>query len=103
MNRAKWVTDSSDKEVGYVVFCPACKHGHLFNTVSDKRPVWNFDGNLEYPTFSPSMLVFETQSDGSHRTICHSFVRNGRIEFLGDCAHEMRGQTVDLPDIDAMW
>lgn len=32
--------------------------------------------------------------------VCHSFVRNGRIEYLGDCTHHLKGQTVDLPDMD---
>ena len=30
--------------------------------------------------------------------ICHSFVTDGRIQFLGDCTHKLAGQTVDLPD-----
>lgn len=29
--------------------------------------------------------------------VCHSFVRAGRIEFLGDCTHALAGQTVPLP------
>lgn len=28
--------------------------------------------------------------------ICHSFVRNGKIEFLSDCTHELAGKTVEL-------
>lgn len=28
---------------------------------------------------------------------CHSWVTEGRIEFLADCTHSMAGQTVDLP------
>ena len=31
-------------------------------------------------------------------TRCHSFVREGRIEFLSDCTHALAGQTVELPD-----
>lgn len=27
---------------------------------------------------------------------CHSFVANGNIQFLGDCTHELAGQTVRL-------
>jgi len=30
--------------------------------------------------------------------VCHSFVTDGRIQFLGDCTHTLAGQTVDLPD-----
>ena len=29
---------------------------------------------------------------------CHTFVTDGRIQFLGDCTHALAGQTVDLPD-----
>lgn len=29
---------------------------------------------------------------------CHSFVRAGMIEFLSDCTHALRGQTVSIPD-----
>ena len=35
--------------------------------------------------------------------VCHSFVRAGQIEFLGDCTHEFAGQTVPMPrdeDVD---
>jgi hypothetical protein len=31
---------------------------------------------------------------------CHSFVREGKIEFLNDCTHEHAGQTLDLLDVD---
>lgn len=36
----------------HMVFCPGCRQGHRFDV--DR---WSFDGNLEAPTFSPSMLV----------------------------------------------
>lgn len=29
---------------------------------------------------------------------CHTFIRAGKIEFLGDCTHALAGQTVALPD-----
>lgn len=30
--------------------------------------------------------------------LCHSFVTDGKIQFLNDCFHSLKGQTVDLPD-----
>jgi hypothetical protein len=30
--------------------------------------------------------------------ICHSFITDGRIQFLGDCTHRLAGQTVPIPD-----
>ena len=29
-------------------------------------------------------------------SVCHSFVTDGKIQFLGDCTHELAGQTVEL-------
>lgn len=38
--------------------------------------------------------------DGVRRPqVCHSYVTNGRIQYLGDCTHELAGQTVDLPEL----
>lgn len=30
--------------------------------------------------------------------LCHSFVTDGRIQFLSDSTHDLAGQTVDLPE-----
>lgn len=30
--------------------------------------------------------------------VCHSFVRNGKIEFLSDCSHHLAGKIVPLED-----
>jgi hypothetical protein len=32
--------------------------------------------------------------------VCHSFVTDGRIQFLTDSNHALAGQTVDLPDVE---
>lgn len=48
---------------------------------------------MEKPTFSPSLL----SSRGTDRQ-CLLFVRDGMIEFLSDCAHELRGQIVAMKD-----
>jgi hypothetical protein len=29
--------------------------------------------------------------------VCHSFITDGQIQFLGDCTHPMAGQTVPIP------
>lgn len=29
--------------------------------------------------------------------VCHCFIVAGQWQFLGDCTHELAGQTVDLP------
>ena len=55
---------------------------------------WTFNGSIESPTFSPSLLC--NQDDPGSR--CHSFVKDGKIQFLNDCWHELRGQTVEIPE-----
>jgi hypothetical protein len=35
--------------------------------------------------------------------VCHSFVTDGRIQFLGDCTHALANQTFDLPGWEESW
>jgi len=86
------VESSNNGEKVYLIFCPGCKCGHMF----DKR--WSFNGDLENPTFRASMLVKHHRR--SLGIICHSFVTDGKIQFLNDSTHELSGQTIDLPDFD---
>ncbi len=93
-------------EGGRVLFwCPGCEEGHAIG------PEWTWNGSTTAPTFRPSVKVTgvqwamgqafrkntHAQVPAGEQTICHSFVTDGRIEFLGDCTHELAGQTVDLP------
>lgn len=114
-----------DKPVGrgLWVWCPGCNEAHrpmIANEdgTSGDGPRWTWDGNLEAPTISPSLLVFGsvyTHADGSQcpdwrkdyetethtQGNCHSYIVAGRWQFLGDSAHHLAGQTVDmvpLPD-----
>jgi hypothetical protein len=90
-------------EGGRVAFwCPGCFRAHQI-TVSREAapdgPCWGFDGNVERPTFTPSIFVNRPgPSFNPGAPSCHSFVTNGRILFLQDCTHQSAGQTVDLPD-----
>lgn len=75
-------------------YCPGCGYGHQFIVTSDSNPAWTWNGDLTFGTFSPSLLY--CPNDPNCR--CHSYVREGRIEYLGDCWHELKNQTVDVPD-----
>lgn len=87
---------------GVFFFCKGCDDIHIL-PVKEYNPqnrtsVWDWDGNVEKPTFSPSISV--TYPNTLHGdAICHSFVRNGQIQYLNDCTHELKGQTIDLPNI----
>ena len=108
--------DTGEEIHGYAFKCPGCGEVHIY----DSR--WTFNGNFEAPTFMPSYLVksghYADNFLTENRTecwctyaekhpeqpapfscyICHSFVTDGKIQFLSDCTHALAGQTVEIPD-----
>lgn len=83
---------------GLTFFCPGCKVLHTVWTKDYNRgkgPIWTWDGDLIKPTFNPSILTNYRSEHGR----CHSFIRQGKIQFLSDCDHALAGQTVELPDL----
>lgn len=94
---------------GAVAFrCPGCGTFHQVGIAPPAKPVWGYNGNPDAPTFSPSVKVTypanpkasEKYAEWRRERICHSFIRDGRIQFLSDCTHELAGQTVELPDLE---
>jgi hypothetical protein len=95
-------------------FCPGCKKHHAIGNS------WDFNDNMERPTFKPSILVRGGHYEPNHKgpcwctydaehpdnpsgfncTLCHSFITDGKIQFLSDCAHSLAGQTVELPELE---
>jgi hypothetical protein len=97
-------------QIGF--WCPGCKTMHVVDSG------WTFDGNYDRPTFSPSVLVRgghyaqgwkgpecwctwypKNHPDAARKfecSICHSFVRDGQIQFLADSTHALAGKTVAL-------
>lgn len=92
---------------GYFIFCPGCDSPHMITTSRPDGSGWQFDGNEQSPTFSPSLLLTYTGRDAGQGDApparCHSFIRAGMIEFLSDCTHQLAGQTVPLPDYPKEW
>lgn len=82
-------------------YCPGCEGIHGLNVNPDAgRPCWGYNGNPDAPTFTPSILVTLHDPDGEiPDEVCHSFVTDGMVQFLGDCTHALAGQTVPLPDL----
>lgn len=78
---------------GLMFWCPGCNHSHGVNSGG---PRWEYNGDPVKPTFSPSIKV--TYERPGKTDICHSFVRDGMMQFLGDCTHALAGQTVPIAD-----
>jgi len=74
----------------YMFYCEGCQRLHAFNNG------WWFNNDYDKPTVSPSLLV--TMPDYGVDYICHSFITDGKIQYLNDCHHDLAGQTVELKD-----
>ena len=87
------------------VWCQGCNCTHTIKTKG--AGAWGRNGDVEKPMFTPSVLVtWPANPDASEefkewRTArsCHTFITDGRVQFLGDCTHGLAGQTLDLPDL----
>ena len=86
----------------YSFYCPGCKHLHVYNVSTDG---WQFNGNMDNPSFTPSLLntvKIKNEVTGMYdieTERCHLFVTDGRIIYCGDCSHELKGQTIEMPEV----
>ncbi len=106
-----------DGNADFMFHCPGCKCGHgvwTTNPNSLTKAMWSFNGDMQRPTFSPSLLIRSHQwqppvtaenmdkwrkepwPQTQVETVCHSFVRDGQIQFPSDCTHELAGKTVPM-------
>lgn len=122
MSEFKYLSKTMRKteEGGLFFFCPGCDGPHRVGISGSAGPVWQWNGCAEKPTLQPSVLVTwsepaalgdmellrkqiadkqagRIQSIPQADKVCHSFVTDGRIQFLNDCTHKLAGQTIDLP------
>ena len=112
--RAHLVRDVDAGDAGVWFYCPGCETHHRIVVGR-----WSWNASEDLPTFAPSVLVrfFQLSPEGiamidrgdpppaggrypGADVVCHSFVRDGRIEYLADSTHRYAGQTIDLPPID---
>lgn len=78
---------------------PSGLHMVAVNSLN-KTPQWTWDGNLELPTLSPSILTHtHPYENGMPMGRCHSYLKAGVFEFLSDCTHALSGQFVPIPDL----
>jgi len=94
------IIEPRDGGADYSFFCPGCQcHHGVWIRNPHLNPCWTFNGDLDHPTFSPSIRVQWPSGDGKEN-VCHSFVTDGRIQFLTDCTHSLAGQTVEMVDVE---
>jgi hypothetical protein len=99
--KGKLATDGT-----FIFHCPGCDEAHGVRVCGSQPPIWGWNGSMDRPTFTPSIRVTypanpkasEEFKEWRTERFCHSFVRDGRIQFLSDCTHKLAGQTVEIPD-----
>lgn len=97
MAKARLIENPAGTYAVLLIDCPGCRDSHLITVRAEgqSRPVWTWNGSLDAPTVTPSLLC--EPDDPANR--CHSFITDGRIQFLADCHHALAGQTVLLPEV----
>ena len=78
----------------FIYKCPGCKDLHVIPL--DGKLKWTYNEDINNPSINPSVLgERKTRKDGKWVILkCHHFLRNGKIQFLTDCTHELAGKTV---------
>jgi len=101
----------------YSFECPGCKFTHFINTdprnpaKNKEKSVWGFNGNMDRPTFTPSILfrvgkyvpdltpeqITHAEEMGPESNlVCHSYVMDGIIKILPDSTFN-GGKSFELP------
>ena len=95
-----------------VIKCPANHFHYIYTeTLNRQRHKWKFNGDFEKPTFSPSInertgYFVDKKCKGDDKWLkensyhCHFIVTNGMIHFCGDCSHDLKNQTLPLPEVE---
>ena len=97
--------------------CPGCGHEHSIAFGAGDGQRWSWNERKDKPTFTPSILYSREQwtppvtpeNLSEYRSnpwkqekklhVCHSFVTDGRIQFLSDCTHDLAGKTIDMLEV----
>ncbi len=101
ISESKYFRLNDDPQLPIAFYCPGCECNHGINET------WKITFNSDKPTVSPSILVkhgkyldLDRPIETYKKIVCHSFIRDGKIEFLNDCTHELAGKTVEMKLFD---
>lgn len=113
--RVKYFTDGvGGQRAGLTFYCLACQQRHVVGLG------WQFNGNLDKPSFTPSVVVrlghyltgdattchcawsrrFPRQGPEPRPCVlCHSVITDGMITYTSDCSHAFKNRTIPLPEL----
>ena len=94
MSILRKISNQDGEHCGYTFWCPGCEERHFVPT-ENYHITWNFNGDEEHPTFTPSVKITHSSYD---KDCCHFFITNGHIHYCGDCTHQLSGKTIKIED-----
>lgn len=102
------VNDKGKRYQALMFACPGCAAGGPdgysgilllpVNCSGIGKRSWEFDGNFDSPTLSPSIL---SKGSPGYARRCHSFLKAGVFQFLSDSTHPLTDHFVPIPDLPA--
>lgn len=94
----KTTTDLGDEHWWF--WCPGCDTHHMFRTkLGPNRtgPVW--EKVKDELTFKPSLLLrVRSPISGKMMIKCYLYLKKGKVKYLNDCDHHLKGQTISVED-----
>lgn len=82
---------------GFAHYCPGCELRHYISVADPLGCNWSFDGDMDQPTFAPSIKHSQPWKDSG--STCHYFIQNGMINYCGDSTHALAGQSIAVPEM----
>ena len=98
----------------YTFICPGCGDQHTMHTKGKNRDgaQWTFDGNMDSPTFKPSIkyksgMYAKPYTTEHHAMLvaeglgvrCHFILTAGILSFCNDSTHAYAQKKLPLPEI----
>lgn len=102
---AIYENENRGREIWY--WCPGCDSHHVLSQRGYPLPEhaqgsWELRGDQIAPTLTPSVMSTSSPQRGA-LYVCHHWVKGGKIEYLPDSTHALKGQTIDMsPIIDSI-
>jgi len=77
--------------------CPGCGQSHQVFTKDGgfDSTAWWFNGDIEKPSFKPSLKVSYGKKE-----ICHFFINRGVLQFCTDSTHTQAGKKIPMKQIN---
>jgi hypothetical protein len=76
-------------------WCPGCERYH---GIDPKK--WKITVVEGLPTVQPSILGEYYNWKYKKEIRCHSYIKNGKIQYLGDCGHNLKNRTVNMKELE---